>query len=186
MKFLILFFLFSCATAQKDAPLIQLDKDEIQASTEVISSPTHIVFTTKSSLPWVHEVSRIANCVINNEDFLKEVAAYPKFTYTDKVGADVAKALREHAPIEVRTYKTLNPRSKTNAYVLPSKRNEVYLNTRKYKNPTSRWVQTLVHESLHPEFSHGNNDIDKDTEEKLASVNYVVGSIAEKYAEKCL
>ena len=187
MKFIFLALLVACATkAPKPqiifVPTLEVAPPAAEVTPAAVQSPDRTVLTAKSKLTWPHEVARVANCVINTEAFIQEVAAFPKYTYTDKTPAQVAQALREVSPVVIRTYATKNPFSTVTATTYVSDPGTVYFNTRRNPRAMKPMVNTAIHEGLHPEFGHGDNS----PVGKEDSVNYRVGSIAEKYVEACL
>lgn len=139
------------------------------------------VFVADSSLDYVQQVVKVANCVIKNEAFLKDVEAFPKYDFTTMTSKEVADTLRNFKAVTVSTYRTKNPWS---AAIATTWANDptVYLNTRKNPRPMPEMLNTAFHEGLHVNgFAHGDNYPNG----KESSVNYKVGSIAEKYAEVC-
>lgn len=148
----------------------------------MMSSIMAEVFSQKSELPWAAQVSKVSNCIIKNEAFLKEVETFSKFTHTAKTPKEVALAIKNFRPVVVSTYKTKNPWSAAIATTYSSDKTTVYFNTRKNPRPLPAMVNTAFHEGLHLNgFSHGNNS----PKGKENSVNYRVGKIAEKYVEVC-
>jgi hypothetical protein len=139
-------------------------------------------YSVKSSLKWVKQLADVSNCVIKNEEFLKEVEAFPKYDFTTKTSKEVAQAYRSSAPSVISTYKTKNPWSKAIATTYTGDSKTIYLNLRKNPRPLKEMVNTAIHERGHGlGFSHGDNS----SWGKENSVNYRVGLIAEKYVEKC-
>lgn len=140
------------------------------------------VFTAKSSLSYVNDVAKVANCIQADKNFLKEVELYPKFTYTTKTPKEVAEEIRNMKPVKISTYRTKNPWSAAIATTYASDSETVYFNTRKNPRKLQYMVNTAFHEGLHlNNFSHGDNS----PKGKEDSVNYRVGTISEKYVEKC-
>jgi hypothetical protein len=159
--------------ATNEPPVIVLDKERLKK----------VVFTTNSSLPYMAEVARISNCIVNNEAFLKEVETFPKFTHTDKTPAQVAESLRNPKPVVLSTYRTKNPFSSAIATTFSGDPTTVYFNTRKNPRPMPEMVNTSCHEGLgHIQgFGHGDNY----PSGKEDSQPYRVGSICEKYVSAC-
>lgn len=157
---------------EKPVDVIVLDQDTLKKE----------VFSVRSSLPYMAEVARISNCIINNHDFLKEVENYPKFTFTDKTPKQVVESLRNPRPVVLSTYRTKNPWSAAIATTFASDKETVYFNTRKNPRDMPSMVNTSLHEGLHLNgYGHGDNYPNG----KEDSVNYRVGSIAEKYVTRC-
>jgi molybdopterin-biosynthesis enzyme MoeA-like protein len=140
------------------------------------------VYTVKSKLPYLKQVAKVSECVIRNEDFLKEIEAFPKFSFTDKTSKEVADSIRKMKSVVISSYKTKNPFSSAIATTYPSNKTTVYFNSRKNPREFKEMINTAIHEPLHLiGFSHGDNSpIGKEN-----SVNYRVGKIAESYVEKC-
>lgn len=184
MKFLLLLLLFACAHKQapqeapvdvvytEETPVIVLDQEPLKRE----------VFSTKSTLQWMKDTARIGNCVINNQAFLKEVEAFPKFTFTDKSSKEVADSLRNAKPVVLSTYRTKNPWSSVIATTWANDQT-VYFNTRRNPRPMPELLNTSCHEGLgHLQgWSHGDNS----PVGKEDSVPYRLGAICEKYEEKC-
>jgi len=133
-------------------------------------------FAVKSDLKWVADAAKVAECVIRNEDFLKEVANHPQFTYTTKTSKQVSDSMRRFVPSVITTYKKRF--TSTIAYRNVGS-NVVYLNLAKNPRPIKELVNTLIHENLHcRDWGHPSNR----TATRPESVPYKVGLIAEKYA----
>jgi hypothetical protein len=182
MKFLLgnmilLLAITGCATRYKEIPTVSVP-DIKPAPVKITREP----FGFKSSLPYIAEVAKVSNCIINNDDFVKEVEVYPKFTHTALAPAQVAERLKALAPVVVTTYQTKNPWSNVIATTYSSDRVNLYFNTRKNPRDMKHMVNTSFHEALHLNgFSHGDNS----PVGKGESVNYRVGLMAEKYVKEC-
>jgi len=180
MKKLILFLLVTSCTSIVSSP----SKIALESLAPDLSIPVapRKVFSSSSDTEWLKLAINKANCVLNNQDFIAEVEAFKDYTFTDKSSPQVANAIKELKPIKVALYKTKNPFSKAIATTYASDRETVYINTRRNPRAMPDMVNTIIHEGLHlAGFSHGDNSpVGKEN-----SVNYKVGSIAEKYVEKC-
>ena len=178
MKFLLLALLAGCSTSTKAPVVIAPDTKPDEVVT--LPSAQKITFSVKSTLPYLAETAKVAECVIHNEEFLKEVGAHKQFDYTKLTSPEVEKQLRTYKPIILSSYSKRF--TKAIAYRNTGD-NVVYFNT--YKNPRGmkEMVNTCIHEWAHvQDFGHGgNSSVGKDN-----SVNYGVGLIAEKYVERCL
>jgi len=175
---LALLFIASCATK----PI-----ETVPVNTPVSSEPVEIIvaknepFSFKSSLPYIAEVARVSNCVINNEAFLKEVESFPKYTFTDLSPAQVGKILRNFKPVTISTYKYWS--SKVIATTYAKDRTTLYFNTKANPRKMPAMINTAFHEGLHLNgTSHGDNS----SKGKEDSVNYRVGDISEKYVPGCM
>lgn len=175
MRLLLILFLTACSQAPTKPK--QLDP--------VVVKPTETrsIFVASSTLNWTHEVARVANCVVQSGAFLADLAAFPKYTYTDKTPAQVAEAYRVISPITIKTYRTKNPFSAAIATTFKGEPGVVYFNTRKNPRPMTAMVNTAIHEGGHAiGFGHGDNSPGG----KEDSVNYRAGTIAERHVEGCL
>jgi prolyl-tRNA editing enzyme YbaK/EbsC (Cys-tRNA(Pro) deacylase) len=131
----------------------------------------------------MQNLAMVSNCVIKNEEFLKEVESVKKFTHTTKTSREVADSLRSAKPVKLSTYKTKSPFSKVIATTYKSDRTHVYFNLRKNPRKMESLVNTSFHEALHLlGHSHGDNS----PIGKSQSVPYLIGKIAETYAQGCL
>jgi hypothetical protein len=155
----------------KEPPVIVLDKEPLKK----------VVFTADSSLQYMKDVARVANCIANDKDFLKEVEVYPRFTFTDKTPRQVAESLRDPKPVTLSTYRTKNPWSAAIAMTIEK---VVYFNTRKNPREMKEMANTACHEGLgHIQgYGHGDNY----PTGKESSVPYALGTICEKFVVRCL
>lgn len=149
----------------------------------IIFNANAITFiNSKWSPNWQLKIIPIANCVIKNEKFLKEISEIERFDYSKAKGSDVVNALKKDITIKNTTYKSWNWRSNVNAY---TKGSNPVVNWNVRNNPRSlpEMINTEIHEGLHIlQFFHGNNY----STGKENTVNYKVGKIAEKYVGECL
>lgn len=136
-----------------------------------------------SSKSWMNGLGDVAECVKNNDAFLKEVGSFKKYDLTTKTPSQVEQMVRSSSlSIELTTYTPWNMFSKAISYRNTGS-NVVYFNTRKNPRPIPEMVNTLIHEWLHVVgFDHGNNY----AAGKENTVNYAVGSMAEKYVKGCM
>jgi hypothetical protein len=136
----------------------------------------------KSTLPWMSSLAKTADCIVQSKKFKEEVCSIKSFDYSKKTGHQVIEDISNSRAFVVSTYKTKSPWSKAIATTY-GKPKVVYFNTRKNPRDVPSMVNTLVHEWLHVlNYSHGDNS----SKGKENSVNYKVGSIAEKYVQECL
>lgn len=173
-KFLILslfIFIQSCSVVKKTTVTTIVTNDT--------QSETLSVFSYKSSLAWVSEVSKCANSVTNDIGFQNELRKRLWFDYTKDSGEMVWRSLRAHKCV-IRTYKPWNVFSKVVATTYTNNNIDLYLNIRRNRS-VIEWVGTAHHECSHNYgYSHGDNSrIGKEN-----SVPYWIGSLAQKYAEK--
>lgn len=168
IKLIVLLAVVSCSTT-------------IKKETPVIENNSSDVFTYKSSLEWIKDLSKKANCVVNNEKFQYELALIESFDFSKDNGEKVLENLLKHKAT-IRTYKTKNPFSKVIATTYKNNKTDLYLNLHKNPRPMASMINTVVHEALHlAGYSHGNNSsVDKEN-----SVNYRVGKLAEINSNGC-
>jgi hypothetical protein len=136
-----------------------------------------------SSKGWLGGLAKVAECVVKSDGFLQEVAAFKKYDLTTDAPAQVAAKIKEaKTGLELSTYKPWYRYTKSIAYTVPGKSNTTYFNL--YKNPRelTEMINTVIHEWLHIlGYSHGTNS----SRGKENTVNYRVGTIAEKWAKVC-
>lgn len=185
---LLLLLLASCATKTKYEPIPEVVvKDPATLPVEVNEPPVIVLdqeslkdkknyfklwdglTTSKEAL---EKLIPVANCILNNEDFLNEMRS-AEFTNTDKTGEQVVSMLQNSGTVStVSTYR--NSRFSPFTTMAYTEQGTIYMNTR-YKFQAT----TLVHEHWHTlKFSHRSA---KD----FKSVPYQAGILAEKYVEKC-
>lgn len=146
-----------------------------------LASSSHSAVEVRSSLPWLKSLGSVAECVIANDEFRKEVSAIPKFDFTTRTGPQVVSDLREVNGVVVSTYKTKYKYSKTIAY-RPVGKKEIYFNLRKNPRDYESMINTMIHEMLHVAgYGHGDNS----SRGKQNAVPYKVGKISEKYVSIC-
>ena len=117
---------------------------------------------------FIGEAVKIANSVLSNEKFYKEIAKKKDFDESDitgKVLSNLIKMSTVEAQIEI--YKSFWPWSASNAYTTPQQPDRIRLNERKFDDITSaeQWAVTIVHEYVHLvdfetaeyDFGHGSN-----------------------------
>lgn len=180
MKYLLplLFLSFACSYVPVKAPDVTPE-----LPSETVPTTNKVVFTADSSLDYIHEVVRISNCVINNEEFLKEVEAFPKYDYTDKTSKQVADSLRNPKPVIVSTYRTKSPWSSVIATTYSSDPTTIYFNTRRNPREMKDMIETSCHEGLGHIQGYGHGDNSEYGKEN--SVPVMLGTICGKYAETC-
>lgn len=177
MKYLILIILVACTQAPVKKPVETMEPEVV-----IHTFPATTVFTTSSSLQWMKDLAKVSDCVIKNEDFLKEVESFPKFTHTTKTPKEVADSLRNPKPVILSTYRTKNPLSKVIATTYNNDRKHVYFNLRKNPRAMASLLNTSIHEALHLYgYSHGDNS----SIGKQNAINYRIGKMAEKHVKGC-
>jgi hypothetical protein len=163
---LVIFLITSCSSKVYKSLPIEYDNNTI---------------TVKSSLDWMKESAKVANCVLNHAEFKAELALVESFDYSDDNGVQVLEKLSKVKCV-ASTYKTRNPFSKAIATTYATDKTTYYFNLRKNPRKMKYMVNTHIHECLHlAGYSHGDNS----SIGKEKSVNYFVGSLGEKYSEKC-
>lgn len=177
MKNLILLLLISCSQVLiKPDPIASIETGQPQTVKKEL-------FVPKSSLKWVADASSVASCVIQLPELINDLAAVDKFTHTELNTSQVVEAVKAFTPKYVRTYKTKNPFSAAIATTYASDKTSFYLNTRKNPRAMPQMVNTYCHEVSHlHNFGHGDNSpIGKEM-----SVPFYLGSLCQKYADKCM
>lgn len=187
---LLLLQIFVTACSHSPVPkapevVVIKDPQTLPVETEVVLDREpfeKVVFTAKSTLPYMIDVARVANCVLSNPEFIKAVALYPKFTFTDKTPAQVAESLRDPKPVVLSTYRTKNPYSAAIATTFAGDP-VVYFNTRRNPRPTPEMLETAFHEGLgHIQgYGHGDNY----PAGKEDSVPYALGTIGARFITGC-
>lgn len=196
MKLLLLLILLGCSThnppVETKAPDVVVIKDPSTLPVEVGEPPLIVldqgrlaperdIFVAKSSLKWVQDLVKVANCIANQQGFFEEVSAFPKYDMTDRSSMSVANHFFYSAPVDVRTYWYV----KSSVIATTYDKNEVsiYLNTRANPRAMIDMIETVFHETGHLRgFSHGDNYY---SEKKKNTVNYKVAEIAMKYVGGC-
>lgn len=136
-------------------------------------------YSVKSKLPFIHDIAKIANCLLTKEAFFKEIESFPKYDYTTDSSILVAKALAFRTPVVVSTY--CKKFTKTLAYRNVGS-NVLYINTCKQWGISPDLLNTLWHERSHVVgYGHGDNS----SKGKQKSVPYGTGNMAEKYFAEC-
>lgn len=136
-------------------------------------------FTVKSNLSYLQDVAVVANCVTTHPDFLKEVAAHKQFDFTAHSSFLVSQNIARLTPVILSTYK--KSFTKSIAYRNIGS-NVLYFNTTKNPRSMRSMVNTACHERSHVVgYGHGDNS----AKGKENSVPYSLGSLCEKYADKC-
>lgn len=145
-----------------------------------VPSEERVYFKNNSSLTYVAETIKVATCVLNNQDFQKEISEISSFDYTTDSGEQVLLKIKSGKIAQVGTYKSFNPWSAAIAY---SSGGYIYYNTRKNPREMKYMVNTLTHEYLHViGYGHGDNY----SEGKDNSAPYLIGTRSEKFVEVCL
>jgi hypothetical protein len=149
----------------------------------VFSVSSHAGFIpSRNSAKYIHTISKIANCIVKNQNFLSEVKEIRSFDFSLANGLYVVQQLEKDIEIKITTYRPWNRWSVANAYSVNGK---PLINFNVYNNPRPipKMVNTVIHESLHV---YGINHGDQYRAGKEKSANYWVGEIAEKYVKECL
>lgn len=132
-------------------------------------------FELRSKLSYLPEVVRIADLVILDKDFQKEIEQIESFKDSKENGYQVVSKMLSPIKAVVSSYKSKNPYSSTTAYTVEDR---VYFNTRNNPRRISEMVNTAIHERLHVlNYHHKGNSWRKNQD----TVPYKVGNISEKY-----
>jgi hypothetical protein len=127
---------------------------------------------------------------------VEDLKGLEPFTFASRVDGEVAELVHYYikgafshasgtnhlAPWEVLPWKPFNPWTSAIGTTFSSKPG-IYLNVRKIaQRQVADYVNTLVHEAMHKlGFGHGSNKV---TREKLRSVPYAVGALAEQWVRE--
>ena len=159
MKLIIFLLLSSC-----------LSTTPVQENTEVVVEvPEQVkgdLFTVRSSLPLVHEILPVANCMENNEAFKA------------KVDPEIWKRMTAKRPIVLTTYskRAFWGTSPVYAYTYLN-HDEIYINTRYYRRSMPSLINTVFHELTHTAgYAHGKDD----------PIPWDIGRVAEIFAKECM
>jgi len=136
------------------------------------------MFKNLSKTTYLPQAITVAELVLRDEDFLRDISSIQSFYYSTDTGAEVVKKISTGAVAYVSTYRTRNPWSSVTAKTVG---HSISFNSWNNPRPLKFMVNTLVHEYLHVlGYSHkGNNP--KGNEK---TVPYLVGDIAERYVSK--
>jgi hypothetical protein len=110
--------------------------------------------------------NRINTIFTSNQDFWKEILSHERLFYLGNVnGAMLHKFYHESSlVVQVNTFKSKSPWSKSNGYTTPDYPNRMFLNTRKFNRSEAAIGSTIGHETVHnidaskPEYSFGHGD----------------------------
>lgn len=178
MKYLILLVLFGCATQETRKP------HEIVYPVNAPIDPEYVInyYVNASTLEWVKDTIKIANCVTNEPNFHKEVLENGKYEHFDGDNQDIVDALLSSKKAEVGTY--YKRFTKAVAYRNPGT-NKIWFNRKFSKNSSgASKLNTMIHERLHVlGFGHKGNS--KYKYNNVESVPYKVGKIAQGWYETC-
>ena len=132
--------------------------------------------------------NRINNILNSCPDFWKEVLSHTdNFLYANINGPQLYQFYHDSKTIvEVHTYKSKNPWSKSNGYTKPEYPNKMWLNTRKLNRSEASIGCTIGHETVHnldaaiPLYSFGHRE-NEYTPEKDACAPQWFGDLLYKY-----
>lgn len=176
MKLLILLVLASCATYE------QPKSPELPINAPIDQEYVINYYVNSSSLDWVKETIRIANCVTNEPNFHKEILDNGKYMHFEGENKDIVKALLSSVRAEVGTY--YKRFTKAIAYRNVGS-NKIWFNRYKAKATSMKGkLETMIHERLHVlGFGHKGNSRNKYN--NIESVPYKVAKIAGGWYETC-
>lgn len=180
MKFLLLLVLAACTSVK--APDAEVSIGAEDPEVVVHASPAAIpvvavkpIFIIRkeltSSKAELEKLAKVAECILRNEAWLKEMGEQ-KFTGTKDSAAQVVERIRKGGAADVTIYK--NSRFSPYTTLAYTSAGVIHMNTR-YK-----WqAETLVHEVQHVwGYSHSSAG-------DFKSVPYAAGILAEKYVKGC-
>lgn len=175
MKLLLLIILLFSCVSTPEKPLQELPPG-VQGE----------VFKYKTSHELLQRVTEKANCVLGLKEFQDEVKAIESFDYSNDNGKEVLEKLLSGS-CTVSTYitKWYSPyKCSVLATTYTGDKEKFYINIRScvYPRKEKSLLNTFFHECLHLlKYSHG----DDSPAGKDNSVNYKIGSVAEKYYNNC-
>ena len=156
---------------------------------KVVTPPTPTVepsgavgkFKNKTTLPWLNEVERVANCLKGNHGFYEEIESTTFLETNGKTSKEIAEDVKVMAP-GLNTYSKFSVYKVLGTYSV--KDNEVLYRLQANPRAVPAMVNTAYHEGLHLKgYFHKGNFAKGDN---LKTVPFKVGEIAERRAEECL
>lgn len=109
---------------------------------------------------------RLNNLFSNNQDFWKEILNHESNFHLSNINGRILYNIfhDSKALVEVYTFKSKNPFTKSNGYTKPTILNKMWLNTRKFNRSEASIGATVGHETIHSldavsefNFGHGDN-----------------------------
>ena len=172
MKFLLfLFLIVSCNT--KTIP----DKKPV-----VENVFTGSFYKVESTLDWIKEAVRITNCVTIQKDFHAEILAVEKFEHYSGSNQAIVDSLLSDKVAVIGTYSKRFTKARAYRNVGT---NKIWLNRAKIFKADKDLINTNIHERLHV-LGYGHKGNNRNKYNNINSVPYKVGSMSEKYYERCL
>lgn len=138
-------------------------------------------FKTDSTLQWMKDLERVANCVKIKPEFYAEIRN-TTFTMNNGKNSDqIAKELKGGS-FTIETFSKWNPFSKQIA-THSIGGDKILLRVQMHPRPMAEMIETVFHEPMHllGYFHDGNYN----TEENRKTVPYKIGEIARKHIEGC-
>jgi hypothetical protein len=171
-KLILILFIVSCSPQQPKDPQIP----------EPIPPVKGVYYQTTLTSQWAIDLTRISNCVLNHEGFIKEVSAIEKFDFTFDKGIEVIAKYRQDKVTNIKLIKPKAFWSSMVATTFAGNTDDFFLSTKKNPRPMPSMINTAIHERGHlVGYGHGDNY----AKGKEDSVNYKLGSISEKYVADC-
>lgn len=168
--------LAACSTVKK---VNELPEIPVEANKE--AAPIG-AYKTASTLSWMKDLERVANCVKVKDSLYQEIEA-TEFTRTNgKTSKQIASELRAGS-FNLGTYSKWRPYKSLELATYNTKTFTVLYRTQANPRSMPEMVETAFHESMHLlGFFHDGNYA---TEENLKTVPYKVGAIARKHIGEC-
>jgi hypothetical protein len=145
------------------------------------------MFKYSGSYSNVNMAVKMANNLLNNNNFYQLIRTYQRFDMSDVTNDMIAALMKRHSTltITVKTYKPWWPWSKAVAMFKPSEPHTVYLSSRRLNRSAASVVGSLLHEYVHlvdnlySEYSFGHGSNSKYGKENTAP--YAIGTMAYQF-----
>lgn len=146
----------------------------------------------KGSNEKVIDCVEFINQLFEEDFFYDSISDIDHFTHTEYSKSEILEKIKNVNGITtVKLYKSLNPWTRSNAYVSPKHKNTLFLNTRKLWRDKGDIINTIMHECVHVIDFNDNNKIDfghgdNYSRGKENSVPYRIGQLAKDLYLKSL
>jgi hypothetical protein len=170
---LLILVLAGCSSSKTTKPVKPIQ----EISPVIVES----FYKIESSLSWIKEAVRIADCATKNKDFHREILSVESYEHYEGEAKAIVESLVSPTIARVGTYSKRF--TKARAYRKVGD-NKIWVNRKKISKADAAFLNTMVHERLHVlGYKHKGNDRYQYNNEN--SVPYKVGRIAQNYFEVC-